>query len=206
MARLFVAPERLREALGGGLLLSGEDHHYLVHVLRRRPGDLITLLDGQGLVARAVIGEVGGQATRLLIEGVEETPKDAGPRITLMQGMVKGDKFDLIVQKATELGAANVVPVLCARSVARPGVERAAERQRRWVRIARGAAQQCRRPDVPEIAPLVDLQQALVQVPEGLRLLPFEGALRQPLRDVLPAPLPARITVLVGPEGGFEPG
>lgn len=199
MPRLFVDPERLG-AVGGELPLRGPEHHYLVHVLRGRPGDKVTLLDGSG---REVTARIAGAEGTVLELVAEKRAAGEGPRVTLLLGLLKGEKFDLVVQKATELGVCRIVPLRCARSVARPDDARAAARRARWERIARAAAGQCRRPQLPEIAAPQDPGPALAMEAAELRLVLWEGALRQPLRDLLPAPLPATIAVLVGPEGGL---
>ncbi len=244
MTRLFLDPQRLAvaaQALSQGqaaeVLFDGPDHHYLAHVLRRRPGDRVLLLDGEGRQAEAVVVRVAGVAVlRIDPAGLHGPPgagithltaAEMGPRVTLLMGLLKGDKFDLVVQKATELGVSHIIPVLCTRSIARPEGRRAEERQKRWERILRGAAQQCRRPDLPTISPIVELMKVLATgfsengaalrcapseanqwtLAGSLRLLPFEGALRRPVLSVLPARLPAgsEIAVLLGPEGGFAP-
>src|SRR5262245_56772052 len=190
--RLFLP---LGEAAGPGdvLTLPPPQRHYLLHVLRRRPGDRVVLLDGQREAAAALLPD-----GRLAVEALGPAAGPPGMRVTLLMALLKGEKMDWVVEKATELGAARIVPVACARSVRRLDEGRAGRQRARWQRIATAAAQQSRRPDVPEIAPVADLAVALPEVEAPLRLLPWEGAAGAPLRAALPAASPSAAAVLVG--------
>lgn len=235
LPRLFIPPDRfdrLAPVSGGPdatadgpapppLTLSGAEHHYLSRVLRARPGDAVLLLDGQGRTARATVASIGAAELALVPDATTASPKSpaataaatpSGPRLHLYVGLLKGDKLDLVVQKATELGAHRIVLVACARSVPRLDEERADRRQQRYARIAQAAAQQCRRLDVPEVLPALRLPEALaLPAPDPdagprARLLLYEGA-APPLHTALPrtGPPPAAVELFVGPEGGFDP-
>jgi 16S rRNA (uracil1498-N3)-methyltransferase len=197
MARLFVERTRLAEDL---IVLHDEEHRYLTRVLRLRVGDTVVLFDGVGLEADAHILRVGPRALEVKIEARR-------PDVTLIQALTKGDKLDLVVQKATELGVARVLPVTTSRSVPRFGdasAVRALGRRARWQKIAREAARQSGRPEVPDIEPITTLATALAAAAkDAFKLMLWEGERQHTLRGVLPAPPPARIIVAVGPEGGF---
>ncbi|HJZ84760.1 MAG TPA: 16S rRNA (uracil(1498)-N(3))-methyltransferase [Polyangia bacterium] len=203
MARLYVPAERLDAS---ELEVAGPEHHYLCRVLRLRPGDPVVLFDGQGHERDAQLIRVGPRSATLRLSGRREVALPSGPALTLLVGLAKGDKMDFIVQKATELGVARIVPVLTERSVIRPGERtRVAARQARWNKIAREAARQCGRADVPAIAPVCPLGAALAAAPTGaLRLLFWEQARAVKLRDLLPKAPPAQVVIAVGPEGGFS--
>jgi 16S rRNA (uracil1498-N3)-methyltransferase len=202
MARLFVLPERLQDET---VVLAGEDHRYLIRVLRLRVGDEVVLFDGAGQEARARIERVGPRAAELRVLERTASPAAAGPEITLLVGIPKGDKMELVVQKATELGATRIVPMRTARSIGPAEITRQAARRQRWIKIAREAARQCGRNDVPDVAAPVELAAAIAAAPQdALRLLFWEESRGVRLRDRLPAERPARIVVAVGPEGGFE--
>jgi len=202
MPRLFVLPERLCDET---VVLGGEDHRYLFRVLRLRAGDEVVLFDGAGHEARARIERVGPRAAELRVLERSARAAAAGPEITLLVGIPKGDKMELVVQKATELGATRIVPMRTARSIGPAEVTRQAARRQRWIKIAREAARQCGRNDVPDVAAPVELAAALAAAPaDALRLLFWEDARAVRLRDRLPVERPARIVVAVGPEGGFE--
>src|SRR5262249_24407597 len=124
--------------------------------------------------------------------------------LALLIGLLKGEKMDWVVQKATELGVARVVPVATTHGVVKLDAERAASRRERWTRIAEEAAKQCGRADLPEIAEVSAFAEA-VAAARGWKLLLHEAERGQPLRAALPASAPEVVTVAVGPEGGFAP-
>src|SRR5262249_6592309 len=147
MKRLWVP--RLAE---GALRVTGDDRHYLAHVLRAAVGEEVVLFDGRGGEARARIDAGAGDAIALAVGEVRRSPP---PRLelTLLVALLKGEKMDLVVQKATELGAARIVPLRAERSVVRLDAARGGGRLARWQRIAREAARQSGRADAPAIAP-----------------------------------------------------
>lgn len=219
--RLFIAPERF--APPAPLVLIGAEHHYLTRVLRLRPGDAVVLCDGQGRLGAARVAERSGERLELGWEAATATPAAAGPRVILLCGLLKGDKQDFVIQKATELGAHEIVQLACQRSVPQLEKERAEKRQQRWARIAQGAAQQCRRAEVPRVSGPLALAAALGGAasppPEGgdpgadpasLALLLYEGP-APPLHAALAGATGARrgalreVRLLIGPEGGFTP-
>ena len=114
--------------------------------------------------------------------------------------------MDFLVQKTSELGVARIVPVVTERSVARPGAEGADGKRARWEKIAREAARQCGRADLPIVDPPVALAEALAgpDLP-ARRLALFEGERSRSLRAALEGTQPAATALLVGPEGGFAP-
>lgn len=220
--RLFVAPDRLPTS--GELLLDGATQHYLGRVLRLGPGDPVVLLDGRGRVCAAEVTRLDAAHAALRLLDGEPTEAGAelqaraagGLKMVLLCGLLKGEKMDLVVQKATELGAAQIVPVACQRSVPQLGEERGERRQKRWERIAVAAAQQCRRLDIPQVAAPASWAEAMARRGGALRLLLFEGAApplgtvlaewQGPAADAQPpvaTPEPAAVELLIGPEGGF---
>ena len=201
MTRLWV--ERLA---AGRLTVAGADHRYLARVLRLGPGADLTLFDGRGREARARIVAVdAGQAQVVLeVDAPEERLAAAAVPITLVVALLKAEKMDLVVQKATELGAARIVPARADRSVVRLDAARAASRLARWRKIAREAARQCGRADLPAIDEPRELGAALEAAPEAAwKAIFFEGARATSLRAALPAKPPPAVVLAVGPEGGF---
>jgi 16S rRNA (uracil1498-N3)-methyltransferase len=206
MPRLFVEPTRLTEAV---VTVSGEDHRYLTRVLRVGAGDIVTLFDGEGQEADAVVTRMGPRALELKVELRRNMPGTRRPELTLIQGLTKGDKLDFIIQKATELGVNRILPVTTLRAVPRLETSKALAKRDRWLKIAREAARQCGRSDVPEVQAVVPLGAALAATgAEGLKLFLWEGAKQTGLSGVLGPVVaggarPTRITLAVGPEGGF---
>lgn len=196
-ARVFVSPSGLERTM----VLRGGVFHYLTHVLRLKPGARVTVLDGEGRQAQAHIQSVRADEIELLAEEPTRATQ-VWPRIVLLCGILKGEKQDFVLQKATELGASRIVPVQCEHSVPKLLGERGANKRSRWTEIVRHAAQQCRRMDVPELDGVMAFSEALACA-EGRRLLLFEGK-APPVRVKLPPTgQAASITLLVGPEGGF---
>ena len=198
--RLFVPPDRMRAT---PITVGGEEHHHLARVLRARPGDVVTLFDGAGGEVRARVVHVGRSETELV--GDAAGGSVAGARaasaetpLVLLTAVPRGGRMDFLVQKCCELGVSRIVPVISDRSVARPEPGRRA----RWEKIAREAARQCGRADVPAVAAPATLEAALAvpELPERRLVLSPEAGAR-PLRALLPDRAPTAL--LVGPEGGL---
>jgi 16S rRNA (uracil1498-N3)-methyltransferase len=187
--RLFVAPAQLG---GSEVALTPEQGRYLQAVLRLEAGAGIEVFDGQGGRYRARLAAPG----RLRIE--ERMAQQARPLdVVLVQALAKGEKFDLVVQKATELGASRILPLAAERAVVRLDPSRGQSRAERWRRIAQEAARQCGRSDVPRIDEPCGWEgvfSLLRDDPDrrGLLLDAQERELR-------------RLLIVVGPEGGFSP-
>lgn len=201
MARLFVEPA----AFGGEVVrLGDEDARYLTRVLRLGPGDRVTLFDGEGREAEATIERANRHGVELRVGERRATERVARPTLTLVVGLARGDKLDLVVQKATELGVHRVVPVATERAVLELDERRAESRRARWQKIAREAARQSGRADVPEIEAPTSFARAMATVGAALKLLFWEEARGNGLRGRLDGKeVPASIAVVVGPEGGL---
>lgn len=172
--------------------------HHVVRVLRRRVGDRIVLFDGRGREAPAeIVAAHRRQGCRVRIDSVDRIERESPLAIELVQAMARGDKLDLVVQKATELGAAAIRPVLTRRSEVRPA--EASRRVDRWREIAINACEQCGRTVLPEIHPPVALAE--VDCRAARRLVPVPGAERR-LADV--GPVDGGVAVAIGPEGGLD--
>ena len=197
--RLFVPPDRMR---ANPITVTGEEHHHLARVLRARPGDAVTLFDGAGGELAARVVRVGRAETELAPgpggpEAIPHAPR-AGAPLVLLTAVPRGGRMDFLVQKCSELGVSRIVPIIAARSVARPEPGRRA----RWEKIAREAARQCGRADVPVVEAPAMLAAALAapELPERRLVLSPSPAGRS-LRALLPDP--SATALLVGPEGGL---
>lgn len=204
MPRFFVSPAQIK---GKSVIINGPDVLHITRVLRLREGAPITVLDGRGGVYEATIESAGRQEVRCLIKN--KLPADDTPvlRVTLVQGMPKGDKMDFIIQKGTELGASRVIPLQCKRSVINLEGTRPARRVERWRRIALEAARQSCRPDVPEVLEPAGWLEVLGSMPAGcLALMPWEEERHVALKTVLrQEPKPEEVYIFIGPEGGLAP-
>jgi len=188
--------------------LADDTVRYLKSVLRQGPGDEVLFFDGTGWEYRAVIERIESRKGAARIVARQRVPLEIPVRITLAQALPKGDKMEFIVQKATELGAARVIPFRSSRTIPRRTEERAAKRLERWRRIAAEAAEQCGRGDVPEIAATVSYAEALgMALPGSVKVLFWESETECSVREILKteeARSAKEFFLVVGPEGGLS--
>lgn len=202
--RFFLAaPLPLPDADGIVTLpLAGEDLRHAVSVARIRPGETIVVVEP---AMRAVSARVA-DATRngVTVTDLGELPYVRLPDVTLMFGVPKGSKADLVVEKATELGASRLVPALTARTAHDAG-DKASGRCERWRRIARAAAAQSQRVSVPFVEEPMSFPDIVADVPRfDAFLVAWEEAAASGIGPALAGSAPdARVAVLVGPEGGL---
>jgi 16S rRNA (uracil1498-N3)-methyltransferase len=181
-------------------VLDGEAHRHLAKVLRLEAGHSLVIFDGGGTEIDARVLSVGPRTIELVL-GDRRAVSLATASITLLQAVPKGDRMDLIVQKATELGVAQIVPVVTGRSVVRPS----AMRSRRWQTIAQEAARQSGRADIPEVTEPLLLPEAVARASSGARFVLWEEEHGQSLRRALEGGT-REVTLLIGPEGGLAVG
>lgn len=191
-------------APGDHIEIGGGDAHKIAHVLRLTAGDEITVIDSAARVFSARLEECGRTAHAEV--GREIPPaRDPSPlRIDLAQAVPKGNRMDFVIEKGTELGVGSFQPFFAERSVARTAGD---EKTGRWQRIARSAAQQCGRQEIPAIKPPVEFAELLDSFGEyDAVLFAWELAEPQSLTQRLSAILPPEGAVLlvIGPEGGFS--
>ena len=200
--RFLIDPADLRE---GKAFVRGAELHHLTRVLRLRQGDEVAVFDGQGTGFRGTIESLDAAQGIISLGEREDPGVEPRTRITLLQGIPHGDRMDLIVEKATELGASRIVPVVSERSVVKPRSS-GWGRLDRWRRIAISAAKQSGRLIVPEIAEPVafDAALALPPDPSATRII-FHTAVGTPEagRAISRAGPDASVLILIGPEGGF---
>jgi 16S rRNA (uracil1498-N3)-methyltransferase len=190
----------------GEALIRGDEHHHLARVLRLRPGDDVSLFDGEGGGHHGVVEAVGREETRVRITAPDDRPVDPGFRLTLAQAIPHSDRMEWVIQKGTELGVERIVPLAAARSVVRPRAGRW-ERLDRWRRVAQEAARQSGRRRVPAIEEPRSWPGFLEDRASfpGARLMLQEAA---PAGGAPGLALPAgarEAWVAVGPEGGWAP-
>lgn len=195
--RFFVEPV---SETGATFPLPQAAAHHAARVLRMRVGDTLALFNGHGGEYHAHITAIDRDKVTVAIQAFDPIEREAPLAITLMQGIAHGERMDAVIQKATELGVARIVPVACARSVTRLDAERADKRVAHWRSIAIAACEQCGRNRVPEIGAVVVLESAVEHETAGLRLMLSPHA-SVSLRSI--AQRPDGVTLLVGPEGGL---
>jgi 16S rRNA (uracil1498-N3)-methyltransferase len=184
--------------------LEGEEHHHLARSARVRKGETVRLFDGQGRRVLARVESVGRERTVLAV--VErESPEASGPGLVLAQALVPAKKMELILEKASEIGISEFVPLETERSL-KSSEERSGRKTERWSRIAREATKQCKGTAVPVIRPPLRLKDWLNSSGDGRRIFLSERG-GKPLRDILADPgIKERrdaIVVAIGPTGGW---
>ncbi|MGH8222418.1 MAG: 16S rRNA (uracil(1498)-N(3))-methyltransferase [Woeseiaceae bacterium] len=196
--RLFV-PQAIRA--GRDLWLDGERAHYLSRVLRVRPGTGLVLFDGSGGEYDATVSEVSRRGVRLVPGAFRAREAESPLDLRLIQGVSRGERMDVVVQKATELGVRRISPVITAYSVVRLDAGKGARKAEHWLKVAQGACEQCGRNEVPDIDVPVDLRSVLGETRNGVALLlsPRAGSSFQDLERPR-----AGLSLLVGPEGGLN--
>ena len=191
----------------GPVTLGPEESGHLVRSLRARRGDTVVLLDGEGLVAEGRLAVADGEAAQVEVLKVSRAPAPA-PRIVLAQGMPKGGTMDGLVRSVAEAGAAEVVPLMSARSEVRLEGERALAKAERWRDQAIEACKQCGNPWLARVAPPATFRAWIdalpPAVPGEVRLTASLEIDAEPLARVDLAAA-ARVTWLVGPEGDLAP-
>lgn len=192
--------------MGDCFWIGGRDRNHICNVLRMQVGDtvLVSCAGTSSLCCLKHIGEDGVEA-----EIVEEDYRNTElpVRFYLYQGLPKGDKLELIIQKTVELGVAGIVPVEMSRCVMKLDEKKKKARRERWQAIAESAAKQSKRNVIPQVSDVMGYKQAMEQVGElDLFLVPYENergmaATREALSRIKPG---MSVGILVGPEGGFE--
>jgi len=174
---------------------------YVSRSLRLRTGDTLTLFDGRGAEYPAVLANIGRKAARVETLDAVDRNVESPVAVRLLQGVSKGDRMDLVVQKSTELGVQRISPVFTEHSVVRLTGERIAKRREHWQRIAQSACEQCGR----NVVPVVDEPTALIDLMgEQLGAAGAKIILQPGAPATLGTLAPGKLTVLVGPEGGFS--
>lgn len=195
---------------GEQLELPPEVARHVRQVLRLRDGAEVVLFDGRGGEFVAQLQAAGRTSVLARVGQHRAIERESPLGITLLQGIARGERMDFVVQKATELGAQRIVPVMMARCVVQLGAERADRRREHWLAVAASACEQCGRNRLPLISEPITLAAACnAASADSLRwLLDPEAdiALREALAAAAGAASPVRnITLLIGPEGGLEP-
>ena len=205
MFQFFAGPEQIGEKEA---FITGSDVNHIRNVLRMKPGEQIRVSDQQGRDVLCEIRKTEGEKITLEIlkscEGTEPPVK-----ITLFQALPKGDKMDLVIQKAVELGVSEIIPVAMGNCVVKLDEKRAEHKRIRWQAIAESAAKQSRRSVIPNVCPVHSFAEAAEYVRTmEVRLLPYEqergmAHTSEVFRTIEKG---ASIGIFIGPEGGFASG
>jgi 16S rRNA (uracil1498-N3)-methyltransferase len=204
MHQFFTDPSQIGET---EITLTGTDVNHIRNVLRMRVGEEILVSDGQGRGYHCKLEEISEERVRAAILWVLDGNAELPSSITLFQGLPKGDKMELIIQKCVELGAARIVPVNTRRTVVKLDAKKEQSRIKRWMGISESAAKQSGRGRIPEVTGVMSFAQALEEAKRlDVCLIPYELAENMAhTREVLSSIRPGvSVGIFIGPEGGFE--
>ena len=201
MARFFVTPQELNADF---LVLTGENAAH-AKVLRLKNGEQVTVCDGAGNECLCTVSDVSPNQISLVVNNRQTAAGEAKVKASVYMAFAKGDKLEHVIQKATELGAAEVVAFPSARCVSKPDDKSLSKKLERWQKIAASAAEQSGRGCVPQVIVLNSFQQALERAGKAdIAILFYENERASTLRGALQERECSSISLMTGPEGGLE--
>lgn len=204
MQHFFVTPEQVKES---HIFIEGSDVNHMKNVLRMKVGEELLISDGNNGQYHCRIERFEKESAVAAILEQEETDTELPSDIYLFQGLPKGDKMELIIQKAVELGVRAIIPVSTKRTVVKLDEKKAAKKVSRWNEIARSAAKQSGRGVIPTIADVMDYRKAVESAGAlDVVLIPYELAegMRE-TKEIISSIVPGQsVAIFIGPEGGFE--
>ena len=204
MRRLFY-----KGLLADTIEITGSDAHHLMHVMRAKAGQEVTVVDDAGCVARMEMTAFREDAVTLTLKERLAADTESPLKLVLAQCLLKADKMDYVVQKAVELGVTEIIPVKSHNCVVRYDAKKAAARQQRWQKIAEEAAKQCGRTALTSVTPITDLSDLLKdnsRAEDTEIIFCYENEDENTVKSCLRAAQGKRLILLVGPEGGFTLG
>ena len=204
MPRFFVNKENINEEK---ILISGSDAHHIARSLRMAEGDGVTVCDGEGMEYDCTLVRIRDEECECKILAKAESERESPVSITLCMAYPKGDKLEVVIQKAVELGASRIVPFESSRCIKRPKAEKIDKQLARLNKIAEEAAKQCGRARIPVVAAPCSFGAMLTEAKKSsLALLCYEDERGTSIKKVLTeCQKPDSIAVIIGSEGGFSP-
>lgn len=186
----------------GAFELSPDDAHHVLIVLRHTVGDSLQVTDSTGVTYECLITSKEGHAAFLTpVRKVSDSTATAG-KVVLAAGLLKNDKFEWVIQKATELGVSTIIPVQMDHCVVKLNETRVQSKLQRWQRIAGEAAKQCGRSDIPDVTKVMSLPEVTTTYGDMRFVVPYEQE-TAPLRNVCQDVRTGDVVIVIGPEGGF---
>ncbi len=203
MARFFVTEEQIGDDF---IVLSGENADH-AKVLRLKVGEEVTVCDGLGNECLCTISDVSNGQVCLVVNHRQASASEAKVKVSVYMAFSKGDKFEHVIQKATELGAYEIIAFPSARCVSKPDEKSLKKKLDRWQKIAASAAEQSGRGCVPDVITLSSFQEAIERALQtDIPILFYENEQATTLQMTLKSNRYATVSLMTGPEGGFEPG
>ena len=201
MRRLFY-----KGVLGDKITIEGPDAHHLMHVMRAKAGQQVTVADDEGRVALMEMTAFSPDSVELTLKDYLEGNTESPLELTLVQCLLKADKMDWVVQKAVELGANAIQPLASQNCVVQYDGKKAEKRQERWQKIADEAAKQCGRTRLLQVKPILSLKEWLAASgfsQENPLYFCYENEEQKTIKEALTNSQAGKATVIIGPEGGF---
>ena len=204
MPRFFVTSAQVQ---GDEIVIQGNDVNHIKNVLRMRPGDELSLSDGEGMDYSCKIAAIERDEVRVTIENAMNSCVELPVKLYLFQGLPKADKMELIIQKAVELGVYEIIPVRTKRVIVKLDDKKESKKIARWQQIAEGGAKQSGRGLIPQVKPLMSFTEALRYAKElDAVLVPYEKAEGiEKTREIIRSLKGKKsVGIFIGPEGGFD--
>ena len=202
MARFFVTPDEMQPNF---IILTGENAAH-AKVLRLKQGEEVLVCDGEGNECVCAVSDVSTGQISLVVKGRQVSSTEAAVRVSVYMAFPKADKLEHVIQKATELGAYEIVAFPSARCVSKPDEKSLKKKLERWQKIAASAAEQSGRGRVPNVLTVGSYQEALQRASQAdLPILFYENERATTLRMALSSATYQSVSLLTGPEGGLEP-
>ena len=201
MTKFFVSPRELEQPF---VVLTGENAAH-AKVLRLKQGEQVLVCDGQGTEALCTVSDVSNGQISLVVDSTRDSYTEPKVKVSVYMAFPKADKLEHVIQKATELGAYEIVAFPTARCVSRPDEKSLAKKKERWQKIAASAAEQSGRGCVPQVVVLDSYNKALERGKSAdLSILFYENERATTLKMALEANTCESVAILTGPEGGLE--
>lgn len=203
MSRFYIRPDSLKN---GKIYVGKEESHHIIDVMRLREGDSTTVFDGTGKEYEGKISSIENKRVIIDVSKIKIVDKKRPVSISLAQAIPKKDKMHLIVQKATELGANEILPVESSRTVVKSKGERRRHKIERWQKIAVEASKQCGRTELPKVRDITHFDAILDCITKyDLTIMPCLSQKSISLKSALNnINRPDNVLVIIGPEGGFS--
>lgn len=201
MARFFVAPEEMQPEF---IVLTGENAAH-AKVLRLKNGEEVTVCDADGHECVCIVSDVSDGQISLVVKSRQTASSEAAVKVSVYVAFPKGDKLEHVIQKATELGAYEIIAFPSARCISKPDVKSLQKKLDRWQKIAASAAEQSGRGRVPKVLTAASYQEALIRAVQADKaILFYENERATTLRMTLEEGQYQSISLMTGPEGGLE--
>ena len=201
MTRFFVEPEELNKKF---TVLTGENAAH-AKVLRLKTGEQVLICDGQGRECLCTVSDVAPNAISLVVESSQESKSEPAVSVSVYMAFPKADKLEHVIQKATELGAFEIIAFPSARCVSKPDDKSLSKKKERWQKIAASAAEQSGRGRIPQVVVLGSYREALARGANADKaILFYENERATTLKMALEEGIYQNISILTGPEGGLE--